>query len=186
VGKFDPSRFIQAERERSQLSQPSHETVAAVDTFAGADKDYDFRRFRAERAETVAKSQLSQPPGDEFPWSAGLVTLQDLRRPIAISEKTWDRMVWLALDLSAKWGRQALDLGWTPLELFGCHSNPLARRVDRDGLAISLAKLDTELTDITTTHAAMRDRCGSVLKYYRMARDQRAFLWEAFAFPSGP
>ena len=47
VGKFDPTRFIAAERELSQLSQPHQETVAAVDTFAGMDKDYDFRRFRA-------------------------------------------------------------------------------------------------------------------------------------------
>ena len=76
------------------------------------------------------------------------------------------------------WTRRALDLGWTPADLFGCDQRAPWYRLDRSGLVLLLG--GHEVVELTSGEAVLRARTGSVLRYRRRppAEPPVALLWE--------
>ena len=76
------------------------------------------------------------------------------------------------------WAQQALDLGWTAADLFGCDRRAPWHRLDRAGLVLLTG--GHEIVELTEEVAALRTSTGSVLRFRRRppARPPVALLWE--------
>jgi hypothetical protein len=77
------------------------------------------------------------------------------------------------------WAQQALNLGWTSADLFGCDQRAPWHRLDRAGLILLTG--GHKIVELTTDVAALRTSTGSVLRFRRRrpARPPLALLWEA-------
>jgi hypothetical protein len=99
----------------------------------------------------LASLPLDQPPGDV---------------PLA----SWHRFVDNARVLIADWLPQAEALGWTALDLFGCHPVRPHARIDVAGLAWFVG--DGRVVAMTAESAVIEAPSGSRLTYRRrQARD---------------
>jgi TubC N-terminal docking domain len=76
------------------------------------------------------------------------------------------------------WAREALALGWTAADLFGCDRRAPWHRLDRAGLLLLTG--GHEIIELTEDVAALRTSTGSVLRYRRRppATPPVALLWE--------
>jgi hypothetical protein len=76
------------------------------------------------------------------------------------------------------WVHQALALGWTVADLFGCDQRAPWYRLDRAGLVLLTG--GHELVELTAHAAALRTRTGSVLRFRRRppARPPVILLWD--------
>ena len=83
------------------------------------------------------------------------------------------------------WAQQALDLGWTAADLFGCDQRTPWHRLDRAGLVLLTG--GHEIVELTEDVAALRTSTGSVLRFRRRppARPPVALLWELLISRSG-
>jgi hypothetical protein len=77
-----------------------------------------------------------------------------------------------------RWLHDALRLGWTTADLFGCDQRAPWYRLDRSGLVLLLA--GAEIVDLDPRTAVMRTPTGSAMRYRRRppARPPVALLWE--------
>lgn len=89
----------------------------------------------------------------------------------------------IAVKVSAEWGAEAAQAGWTAHELYGCNPDPLASRVDRNGLVTSLYRFlsPMKIATIDAEGAYIEDRNGVRLRFYRRERRGQSLLWEAYA-----
>ena len=80
------------------------------------------------------------------------------------------------------WAQQALALGWTAADLFGCDQRAPWHRLDRSGLVLLTG--GHEIVELTAEVAALRTSTGSVLRFRRRpsARPPVALLWELLIF----
>jgi hypothetical protein len=80
--------------------------------------------------------------------------------------------------LEGGWAQQALNLGWTAADLFGCDHRAPWHRLDRAGLVLLTG--GHEIVELTARDAALRTVTGSVLRFLRRppARPPLALLWE--------
>jgi hypothetical protein len=76
------------------------------------------------------------------------------------------------------WAQQALGLGWTSADLFGCDQRAPWYRLDRCGLVLLTG--GREVVELTADGAALRTSTGSVLRFRRRppARPPVALLWQ--------
>jgi hypothetical protein len=76
------------------------------------------------------------------------------------------------------WAQQALGLGWTAADLFGCDQRAPWHRLDRAGLVLLTG--GHEIVEVTPDVAALRTSTGSVLRFRRRppARPPVMLLWE--------
>ena len=73
---------------------------------------------------------------------------------------------------------QAFALGWSAADLFGCDAQAPWHRLDRAGLMLLVQ--GREVSELTTAHAALKHRDGSVLRFRRVPTPPRppvAMLW---------
>lgn len=108
--------------------------------------------------------------------------------PAGVSDDYWETLIEDVWTVSREWGQIALDVGWAPLDLFGCNPVPSAGRVDRDGLAVSISRLRTpvQVTGIDPTAATLRCQRGSVMRHYRRQKPGAVYLWHAYGMHGGP
>lgn len=173
---------------RSQESQPVAAGSCTADEWSFDPKPARNRDSRPVQPAPVAKVATVAAPARQFPWSAGLATLEEMARPARMSAEAWDELVNEAAMVSRVWGEKALSCGWQPLDLFGCNPNPFARRLDRDGLVAAVTSLLTpvRIMEITADAAVLSDRHGSILKFRPDRSPAQVFLWEAYHMFSGP
>jgi len=76
------------------------------------------------------------------------------------------------------WARQALTLGWTAADLFGCDRRAPWYRLDRCGLLLLTG--GHEIVELTAEYAVLRTSTGSIMRFRRRppARLPLALLWE--------
>lgn len=177
---------------------PSGEAVTVSQTVAAGRYLLDGWSFEPKTAKnsqpiapvapTVAAVATVAAPGIEYPWSDGIRQLEAMPRPPRKSAEDWDELVNEAVMVSRHWGQRATDLGWEPLDLFGCNPNPFALRLDRNGLVVSLAGflVPLRIVHMTARHAILHDPNGTVLRHQRGGRSGQVFLWEAYAMFHGP
>jgi hypothetical protein len=74
---------------------------------------------------------------------------------------------------------EALALGWTTADLFGCDQRAPWYRLDRSGLVLVIG--GHEIVDLNSDIATLRARTGSELRYRRRppAKPPVALLWQA-------
>jgi TubC N-terminal docking domain len=147
------------------------------------------RRHKAEivallAAEPANEVMLEGQPGQDF---AGLPReIADGVRAIlsadgarGIPPQRWPRLQSDAARLiEGGWSEQALALGWTAADLFGCDRRAPWHRLDWAGLLLLIS--GHEIVELTAHHAALRTTTGSVLRYWRRPspRPPLALLWE--------
>lgn len=183
---FDPSAFIAAEEREQSLATPASDFAFAPATPKRAEN----RHSRPAEDSTLAEvATLAGVPDETLPWSAELLRFTDRPCPEGIRDDYWDELTQESWSVSREWGRQALDLGWTSLDLFGCNPIPFpfGRRVDRDGLVMALVGLLTpvRIVEVTVATAVLRDR-HSTMTFRRKPMLGAVHLWDAYAMRSGP
>jgi hypothetical protein len=155
---------------------------------------YELRaRLHQHKAEIVALLSAGEPANDASARRPALDHVAGLPREIAdgvratlsadgaqgIPPQRWPRVQRDAARLvEGGCAREALALGWTAADLFGCDRRAPWHRLDRAGLVLLAG--GHELVDLTPDVAALRTSTGSVLRYRRRppARPPVALLWE--------
>jgi TubC N-terminal docking domain len=148
-------------------------------------------RLRQHKAEIVALLAAAEPANEVVLEGQPGQDLAGLPREIAdgvrailsadgargIPPQRWPRVQRDAAQLvEGGWVREALVLGWTAAELFGCDQRAPWHRLDRLVLLIS----GHEIVELSGDNAALRTSTGSVLRYRRRqpAIPPVALLWE--------
>jgi hypothetical protein len=150
-------------------------------------------RVRQHRAEIVTLLSPGEPTDNASPDGLVVQSVGGLPREIAdgvraihsadgarrIPPQRWPRVQRDAARLvEGGWAQQALGLGWTPADLFGCDQRAPWHRLDRAGLVLLTG--GHEIVELTENDAALRTSTGSVLRFRRRppARPPLALLWE--------
>lgn len=164
------------------VSPPRHRVVTTPDGFQDWGKGADFRDFQRQRAKSV--TTVAAFPGS-WPWAEGLDALHRLSKPRFLTADRWEELLFDAVRFSRDWGDIAGQHGWTVLELFGCHRKPEGRRLDNNGLIVTLkGRRITALDDTAATIDAGRGDLHRFRKGKLLLTSVP--LWEAFASESGP
>lgn len=107
-------------------------------------------------------------------WKDGLSSMSGMCPPDGVSEERWE-VVFADVDyLAEHWATQAARLGWSALDLFGC-SPGLARRLDRDGLAMRLN--GRQVVVLTETIALIEVGGGRLHRFCRPNVTESVPLW---------
>jgi hypothetical protein len=123
---------------------------------------------RERNGETARKRQLIEE---------GLQILSGMNPPRGVPAARWAEVREDALGLRRDgWSDAALDLGWDPMQLFGCsrEGNP-----DDEGLAVQLARRRLLLLDARS--AVIVDRPGCYSVFNSRPRPQAVLLWDVQA-----
>lgn len=170
---------------RASLSQTLAATPRVSDAFEMSAKAEEFRRFRQDRSEALA-SLATLAGGKE--WIAGVKRLLRQPCPSFMAQRDWDALCWRTLQFGRKWADEGLGCGWTMLDMFGCNPDPAARRVDRNGVAMTICRMlspiNVAAVDAKAWHLA--DRSGSLMRFTRMDRLGQVPMWTAFGPRAGP
>jgi hypothetical protein len=107
-------------------------------------------------------------------WAAGLRAIAEKRCPIAIEPKRWLQLQEDANRFVDQWGVQAAALGWSTLDIFGCHPTHPADRYDAMGLVWMLAA--AEVVAMGAEVAKLRKASGTLQRVWKCAVDRRRIL----------
>jgi hypothetical protein len=107
-------------------------------------------------------------------WAAGLRAIAEKRCPIAIEPKRWLQLQEDANRFVDQWGRQAAALGWSGLDIFGCHPTRPADRYDAMGLVWMI--VDAEVVAMGAELAQLRKASGTLQRVWKCAVDRRRTL----------
>jgi hypothetical protein len=100
-------------------------------------------------------------------WAEGVSRLRTMPTPTTVSTSAWAVLL-RASDRFASEGHAltAAALGWTALDMWGCHAHRPAQRVDLAGAAWLIG--ESEIAAITQHTIALRQsRTDSQLTFYR-------------------
>ena len=187
MGSFDTSAFIQAEKANCRSGVEENRDFS--DTFAGADKDRNFRHFKAVRAATVEGIETIEGGRvEKLAWPDGLSQLEALPKPSWIDAQQWDELVWECRCIGRDWAETALGFGWSVGDLFGCHPRPSCADGSLNGLAMTMTALisPVRLTDLNADFATLEAMHGHVMRYRPRNRPRQALIWEAAASSPSP
>jgi hypothetical protein len=128
-----------------------------------------------EGAPANAANLLSGGPPAE--WLRGIQTL-DPNRPLAdFPSESWRELIRNAELFLSFWGRQAADLGWATLDLFGVHRLAPAARFSCMGLLLSVRR--GRVVAITAKSARIEQPSGARLTYMRRSPEVECVaVWE--------
>jgi hypothetical protein len=97
--------------------------------------------------------------------------------PITIGPKRWLRLQEDANRFVALWGRQAAALGWSTLDIFGCHPTHPADRYDTMGLVWMIA--DAEVVAMGAEVINLRNAAGTLQRVWKCpVAHGRIFAWD--------
>ena len=150
-------------------------------------------RVRQHKAEIIALLSAAEPANNMSLEGPTVCNVAGLPREIAngvhailsadgvqgIPPQRWPRVQRdVARLIEGGWAQQALNLGWTAADLFGCDRRAPWHRLDRAGLLLLVG--GHEIVELTEEVAALRTSTGSVLRFRRRppARPPVALLWE--------
>ena len=131
------------------------------------------------KAANLANADAAEPvtcPGVPAAWMTGVARLRTMPRPARIRLDDWRRIVADAARFLDGWGAQAAALGWSTLDLLGCHPTHPIERIDCAGLVLLLR--GDEVAAITADAARLTTPGGAHLTYYRRPRPGAVPLWQ--------
>jgi hypothetical protein len=122
--------------DRVTLRHPAGKPIPATLVEAARARKAELR-MTAERGVTgVPTAQTSDYPSE---WREGFASLSADRPPTNFPAPWWRGLIRDAELFLTTWGRQAADLGWTILDLFGAHMKAPCGPVFVHGAAATLA-----------------------------------------------
>ena len=107
-------------------------------------------------------------------WIAGVNQLQFMTALRDWTKAEWRQLQTDANAFLAAWGAQAHRLGWTTLELFGCHSRAPRARYDAMGLVLILGSRSVMAMDEGMARIAIRK--GVTHSHQRLLQSSEAVL----------
>ncbi len=184
---FDPSAFIAAERQQTLagIAAPARAIAASCESSKPAENCH----FLAPEGPGIATiATIAAFQDQHLIWTNGPALFSTMPRPLRLAQGDWNRLTRLANWIAEDWSQAAIQAGWHPLEFFGCNSDPLAGRSDRDGIVIMLfkSKSPPQVTSVTPDHVELTYRNGDVVRFRSFGPRGQAYLWDAFAMTSGP
>jgi hypothetical protein len=118
-------------------------------------------------------------------WREGLAALDPNHPPAGIAAPLWRATIRDAELFLATWGRQAANLGWTTLDLFGAHSLAPGARYSCMGLLLLIR--GGRVVALTTASAAIEQQSGARLTYTRQLVEAECVpLWRLAGVASTP
>ena len=108
-------------------------------------------------------------------WAEGLAILCTIPNPLNTPDETWRTIVNSAAKFADIWGQQAVDLGWSVRDVFGCNPLRPQDRVDQAGLVWLIG--EGEVVAITADTAVLLMPTGSRLTYFRRGQAGEALIW---------
>ena len=149
-------------------------------------------RLRQHKAEVVALLSGAEPANENAPVTVtghapdlpaevadGVQAILDADGARSIPPRRWPQIQHDTRRLvERRWLHDALRLGWSAADLFGCDQRAPWHRLDRAGLVLLTG--GHEIVELTENDAAFRTSTGSVLRFRRRppARPPVALLWE--------
>jgi hypothetical protein len=110
-------------------------------------------------------------------WHAGVTTLDANWPPTNFPAPWWRGLLRDAELFLSLWGKQAADLGWTTLDLFGAHSKAPAARFSCMGLLLLVN--GGRVVAITAESAVIEQQSGARLTYPRRSAEAECVaLWD--------
>lgn len=168
-----------------QLSQTLAGPCETLDAFEISAKAEDFRHFCKDRSDALAT--LATLAGGKI-WAQGIGALLECPAPTFMARSDWDRLTWRTFQFAIDWADDGLRLDWSLLEMFGSNPDPSVRRVDRNGVAMTLGRMLSPLTvaavDANAWHLA--DQRGALLRFPRMDLYGQVPMWIAYSARAGP
>jgi hypothetical protein len=111
---------------------------------------------------------------------AALARLDPVLPPADVPPQRWARFLEVALRfLASDWAQQAVELGWTAHDLFGCHPIAPYARHDCAALLWSLSEERGRLVALTASSATIEMPTKTRLTFCRTpASDEAVLPWE--------
>jgi hypothetical protein len=116
-------------------------------------------------------------------WVAGLQRLNGMTCPVSVEPNRWLQLQGDANRFVAAWGRQAAALGWSTLDIFGCHPTHPADRYDAMGLVWMIA--DAEVVTMGAEVVNLRKAAGTSKGFGNVRSPTDAFLHGTSKLDSG-
>jgi hypothetical protein len=116
---------------------------------------------------SITAGSLVQASASDHPakWRAGLAALDPNRPPTGFPAPLWRGLIRDAELFLSIWGKQAADLGWTTLDLFGAHRMAPAANFSCMGLLLVIR--GGRVVVLTTEVAKIEQQSGARLTYTR-------------------
>ncbi len=109
-------------------------------------------------------------------WSDGMERMHRKTCPLAINPNHWVQLQDAAKRFLELWGEQAAGLGWSALDVFGCHPARPSDRYDCMGLVWMVISAD--LQAMGSEVAALRTRSGRLITVSKSAGvHERILIW---------
>lgn len=110
-------------------------------------------------------------------WIDGLERMRVRTRPGAINPNHWLQLQDAAQRLLELWGEQAAGLGWSALDVFGCHPERPSDRTDCMGLVWTVTRADP--LAMGRWIVAVRTRSGRLMTVSKSADVcERILIWD--------
>jgi hypothetical protein len=173
--KFDPYAWLGRERAKvAKVAKEDADSPARADTLAGlaalaarsaepADPCHRAIALRelqirnADCAPIISRTPLRiEIPAD---WATGVSGIVQKACPTSVESKRWLQLQNDANRFVDEWGRQAVALGWSILDIFGCHPTHPAVRYDCMGLVWLIA--DAKVIAMGAEVANLRSAAGA-------------------------
>lgn len=100
------------------------------------------RELKARRGEILAHVLVEPMAGAPEEWFDGVVQALNAKSARGFSKAHWDSLRVGLQTFAMKWSTRAAALGWTTIEVFGCHPDKPFERTDMHGLAMTLVTAD--------------------------------------------
>lgn len=109
-------------------------------------------------------------------WVDGVARLRSMPMPNRMTEYALRLLIDDCEAFLSAWAAQAEDLGWTALDLWGCHPTRPRKRLDYAGLCWLLR--GREIAAMTDDAATIRTATGKALTFRRRALlDDAVLAW---------
>jgi hypothetical protein len=176
--KFDPYKSLTPERPAKVAKEGTEKlarpiTLAGLATLAAHRAENTNSAFRSiaslqDEADEIHRPFSITPSLTDIPtdWVAGLRAIAERPCPITIEPKRWRQFQGDANRFVDQWGKQAAALGWSTLDIFGCHPTHPADRYDTTmGLVWMIA--DAEVVAMGAEVANLRKSTGTLQRAWK-------------------
>jgi hypothetical protein len=161
--------------DRVTLRHPAGKQIPAMLVDAARARKAELRTM-ADRG-FIAEAIVVYASGYPAEWRTGLTALDPNRPPPNFPAPWWRGVIRDAQLFLSVWGRQAADLGWTALDLFGVHPKVPAARFSHMGLLLLVN--GGRVVVISAESAIIEQQSGSRLTYTRRPPEPECVpLWD--------
>jgi hypothetical protein len=125
----------------------------------------------------VSPVRSTTPAGVPEAWVQGFARLDPNRPPKGFPATWWREVIRDGELFLARWARQAADLGWSELDVFGCHKT--APSANYAAMGLTLLTRGGRVVALSAETAIIEQASGSRLTFTRRPNEREAVpIWE--------